>query len=68
MTTSERFVPEGDAYVFGQTPEMARRLLDAAVQAGYDETVVRTGDDGFYVPAALVEIVYPSEPTEEGKS
>ncbi len=59
-------VPAGEVYVFGQNPELARKLLDAAIQAGHATTVVRTGDDGFYVPADVAEIVYP--PTKEGKS
>jgi hypothetical protein len=55
------------------TQEAARRVLDAAVAAGYDEHVVRTGDDGYYVPADVVDKLYPpkratAKPTEEGQS
>lgn len=59
---SERHVRDGEAYISGGlTEEMARKCLDAAVAAGFPESVVRTGDDGFYVPEAVVPILYPPE-------
>jgi len=77
MTDPEHYAPEGEAWV-GEpwTAEAAQKLLDAAREAGFDESVVRTGDDGYYVPVELVKILYPppkarakrTKPTEEGTS
>ena len=47
--------------MLGQETELARKLLDAAEQLGYSRSVVRTGEDGFYVPNDVVDVVYPPQ-------
>lgn len=47
-------VPEvGEVFVQGHEQQTARDLLAAAVEAGYDETIVRTTVHGFIVPEAV---------------
>lgn len=44
----------------------ARTLLDLATEFGYSETDVRTSETGYFVPAALVDRLYPTSTPEEG--
>ena len=51
-------VPDiGETFVFGKTTEMARYLLAAAEELGYDPAVVRTARDGFVVPDDVWDLV-----------
>lgn len=54
------FMISDDAvFVYGQNAENAQVLLDACTEHGFDQAVVRTGDDGFYVPRDLADLMFP---------
>lgn len=45
--------------------DTARELLSFAREHGYDETVVRTSEDGYFVPTELVDLLYPTATPQE---
>lgn len=47
-------------------PDVARRLLNAAAQAGLDPVVVRSTSDGFTVPELVYELAYTGDSRDAG--
>jgi hypothetical protein len=44
----------------------ARTLLDLATENGYEESVIRASEDGYFVPSPMVDLLYPqSQPVPE---
>lgn len=51
----------GEGFVPGRSKETARQLLAAAREAGVDEGVVRTSDDGYIVPKEVLDVFQSSK-------
>lgn len=62
-------IPAGYALIPGRGVENARRVLAAAVEAGLDAYAVRTTDEGYIAPTAVLaayEAVTINEEPEDG--
>jgi hypothetical protein len=45
--------------------DTARTLLEFTVDCGFTEWDVRTGEDGYFVPTEVAELLYPAQPPQE---
>jgi hypothetical protein len=50
---------DGEVFVHGLTAENAQMLLKGASDNDFDSSVVRTSEDGFYIPSDLANILFP---------
>ena len=57
---------DGEAWVdLPNDRDTARTLLDFTVEHGYPESAVRTSEDGYFVPVAIADQLYPSRSPQE---
>jgi hypothetical protein len=45
--------------------DTARTLLEFADEHGYPVESIRTSEDGYFVPAPMAELLYPTTPTPQ---
>lgn len=57
----------GEVFVNGKTPEVARALLAAAEDLGFDPIVVRTANGGFVVPDQVWDAVQDKQTAAGGE-
>ena len=56
---------DDQAFVPGLTQQNAVMLLEAAAKHGYNEYDIATQEDGFLVPAPLVDKIWPPRRRKE---